>query len=174
MNKKERYKLYYERNKEAIKKRSLKYYYVNVDKIRLKRSKEKDLKAEYNKKWRKKNRALNRKQHNAYIKMKMRTDPNYRIAHYIRNRICTLLKKNKFEKSVYMLGCSIEELRKYLESKFKIGMSWDNHGKWHIDHIRPCASFDLTDSEQQKQCFHYTNLQPLWAKDNLSKGSKIV
>ena len=53
-------------------------------------------------------------------------------------------------------------------------MTWDNHGEWHIDHIKPCASFDLTDADQQRECFNYTNLQPLWAKDNLSKGAKIL
>ena len=54
-------------------------------------------------------------------------------------------------------------------------MTWENHGRygWHIDHIMPCSSFDLTDPEQQKKCFHYTNLQPLWAHENMSKGAKI-
>ena len=65
--------------------------------------------------------------------------------------------------------CSTDELNKHLESLFQQGMSWDNYGEWHIDHIRPCASFDLTDFEQQKQCFHYSNLQPLWAADNFAK-----
>lgn len=51
-------------------------------------------------------------------------------------------------------------------------MSWDNFGEWYIDHIKPCCSFDLTDIEQQKKCFHYTNLQPLWAIDNLKKSGK--
>ena len=62
----------------------------------------------------------------------------------------------------------------HLEKQFQPGMSWDNHGYdgWHVDHIRPCASFDLTDEEQVRKCFHYTNLQPLWAKDNLRKGSE--
>jgi hypothetical protein len=62
-----------------------------------------------------------------------------------------------------------------LQSKFKEVITWENHGKYagHIDHIIPCASFDLTDPEQQKKCFHYTNLQPLWAHENLSKGAKI-
>jgi hypothetical protein len=73
-----------------------------------------------------------------------------------------------------LLGCTIQELKIHLESQFEEGMSWENYSKagWHVDHIRPCASFDLTDPTQQKQCFHYSNLQPLWAKDNLSKGSK--
>lgn len=74
------------------------------------------------------------------------------------------------------LGCSFDELRSYLESKFTDGMTWENHSKhgWHIDHIKPCASFDLTKEDQIKICFHYSNLQPLWAKDNLSKGDKII
>jgi hypothetical protein len=72
------------------------------------------------------------------------------------------------------MGADIETVKKHLESLFKKGMSWENHGNegWHIDHIIPCAAFDLTDPKQQKKCFHYTNLQPLWAKDNLSKGDK--
>ena len=53
-------------------------------------------------------------------------------------------------------------------------MTWDNHGKWHIDHIKPCASFDLLHKKQQRKCFYYKNLQPLWAQENLSKGAKIV
>jgi len=81
----------------------------------------------------------------------------------------------KENKTVELLGCSIEECKSYLESKFIEGMSWDNHGLygWHIDHIIPCASFDLTDPAQQQKCFHYTNLQPLWAEENLKKGCKI-
>jgi hypothetical protein len=58
----------------------------------------------------------------------------------------------------------------HLKDHFLPEMNWDNYGAWHIDHIRPCASFDLTDPEQQKQCFHYTNLQPLWAADNIRKA----
>ena len=73
-----------------------------------------------------------------------------------------------------LIGCSYTDLRKHLENLFSPGMTWENNGRhgWHIDHIRPCASFDLTDPEQQKQCFHYTNLQPLWAKDNPAKSDK--
>lgn len=80
---------------------------------------------------------------------------------------------NKAFKSVELLGASWEVCIQWLEKQFKPGMNWSNHGLngWHIDHIRPCASFDLTDPLQQKQCFHYTNLQPLWADENLKKGS---
>jgi hypothetical protein len=73
-----------------------------------------------------------------------------------------------------LVGCSLEELQSHLENKFLPGMSWENHGKkgWHIDHIRPLSSFDLTKEEDQKSALHYTNLQPLWWKDNLIKGNK--
>ena len=70
-----------------------------------------------------------------------------------------------------LVGCTVQELRDHLESKFTDGMSWENHGEWHVDHIKPCASYALADEAQQKECFHYTNLQPLWANDNMSKGS---
>ena len=72
-----------------------------------------------------------------------------------------------------LVGCGIDFLKKHLESKFENGMTWDNYGVngWHMDHIKPCAAFDLTLDEQQKECFHYTNIQPLWAKDNVRKHS---
>lgn len=73
-----------------------------------------------------------------------------------------------------MIGCSIEELKQYLEKQFKEGMTWDNYGEWHIDHIIPCAAFDLTKEEEQLKCFNYTNLQPLWAEENEKKGDKII
>ena len=71
------------------------------------------------------------------------------------------------------LGCTPAELKAHLESLFLPGMTWENRARWHIDHIRPCASFDLTDPEQQRCCFHFTNLQPLWARDNLTKGARV-
>lgn len=61
----------------------------------------------------------------------------------------------------------------HLESLFKPGMSWENHGEWHIDHILPLASFDLTDEQQAAKACHYTNLQPLWASENMSKGARV-
>ena len=72
-----------------------------------------------------------------------------------------------------LLGCTIEEMRTFLEAEFEEGMTWENHGEWHVDHIRPCASFNLEYPEEQKKCFHWTNLQPLWAADNLAKGDRL-
>jgi len=110
-----------------------------------------------------------------YRKFKTLTDPNYRIRRNLRTRIkCALDGKLKHSKTMELLGCSIESFRKHLEERFQPNMGWHNYGSWHIDHIRPCASFDLIDPEQQKQCFHYTNTQPLWAVDNMKKGNKLV
>jgi len=110
-----------------------------------------------------------------YRKKLYDSDLNFKIAHILRTRLGQALKgQNKSASTLELLGCTIEFLKEYLASQFQEGMSWDNYSYdvWHIDHIRPCSSFDLTDPEQQKQCFHYTNLQPLWAKDNFSKGAK--
>ncbi len=89
---------------------------------------------------------------------------------------CRLRRKRikKNEGTIALLGCSIVELKTYLESLFQPGMSWENYGygydKWNVDHIRPCASFDLANQEQQKICFHWTNLQPLWQTENMLKA----
>lgn len=102
-----------------------------------------------------------------------KADKNYRLLHTIRNRIRIAIKKNcKSTSSKQLLGCDISFLKTYISNLFQPGMSWSNYGKWHLDHIVPCSYFDLSKQEAQEKCFHYTNLQPLWAKDNLSKGSK--
>jgi len=75
-------------------------------------------------------------------------------------------------RTMELVGCSPEFLRKHLERRFQRGMTWLNFGQWQIDHIRPCASFDLRNEDQQRECFHYTNLQPLWASQNYKKSDK--
>lgn len=79
--------------------------------------------------------------------------------------------KLKAATTMELVGCSADDLRAHLERQFTDGMTWGNYGDWHVDHVRPCSSFELTDPAQQRECFHWSNLQPLWAPDNLSKGS---
>ena len=106
---------------------------------------------------------------------KYKLDYNYKLKCLLRGR-ARLITQNIATKSattLELIGSSVPFVRKWIESQFVDGMSWDNHGEWHIDHIRPCASFDLSDPEQQKECFNYKNLQPLWAEDNLRKGDSF-
>jgi len=110
-----------------------------------------------------------------WCKKQYETNPQYVLAARLRSRTKKAIKYQGGYKSATtekLLGCTFEEAKIHIEKQFLEGMSWENHGEWHIDHIRPCASFDLTDPEQQKLCCHYTNLQPLWAHDNLSKHDK--
>jgi hypothetical protein len=108
--------------------------------------------------------------------IKRRTDVQFACRLRIRNRIRKILLRVPTDggKSDYieLLGCPISEFIHYLESKFAPGMTWENRNEWHIDHKRPLRSFDLTDPVQHAAAFHYTNLQPLWALDNLRKGAR--
>lgn len=108
-----------------------------------------------------------------YQRRKEASDPAYRLARRLRKRVWDAIAKGyKSQKTMELIGCRIEALMQHLEKQFTDGMTWDNYGYWHVDHIRPCDSFDLTDLEQQKECFHFSNLQPLWAEDNIRKGAK--
>lgn len=105
-----------------------------------------------------------------------RSTPEGRLTKILRQRLYDLVKRGKATrgKALSMVGCSVATLRLHLESRFKRGMTWGNYGKrWHIDHVIPCSKFDLTQSEQLAQCFHYSNLQPLWAIHNWAKGDSI-
>jgi len=108
-----------------------------------------------------------------YMRRRLKTDVSFRVRHNLRTRLSVAVT-SKFKKCSLsiLLGCSIQQVRTYLESKFTEGMTWANYGKGHIDHVKPCALFDLSKIEEQMICFNYTNLQPLWAKDNLKKGAK--
>lgn len=102
------------------------------------------------------------------------SDIQFRIACCLRSRLTKLIKSCKVGSSVFDLGCSLADFREYIESKFKSGMSWDNHGEWHLDHIRPLASFDLSNRDEFLKAVHFTNIQPLWALENKIKGAKYV
>lgn len=112
--------------------------------------------------------------HNQQIRNKRINNNQFRLKKVLSSKLSQELSGiRKTRNSQKLLGCSIDKLRECLESKFQPGMSWNNYGEWHIDHIKPCRSFDLSIESEQLKCFHYTNLQPLWAKDNLSKSDYL-
>ncbi len=132
----------------------------------------------YHKEWRDRTRGRTdvveaRRQNYRNWYHRTKNDPQTKIKHNLRARMAKAVTRNqKAGSAVRNLGCSIEFLQGYLTGQFDPGMSWDNHGDWHIDHIQPLASFDLTDPEQFRQAAHYSNLRPLWASENLSKGAR--
>lgn len=110
-----------------------------------------------------------------YEKERKKTDPTFKLLKTLRSRLSNAIKNKggkKCNTTMNLTGCDLAFFKGYLEAKFTEGMTWENHGKWHIDHIKPCCSYNLEDEEEQKKCFYYTNLQPLWARDNLVKGGK--
>ena len=156
---KEERKQYYLDNKEKIKQYKKQYYLDNQKKI---------------KKWKLNNKEKIRKTRREYEKNRLKTDPIFKIIRYQRRRMRAVLKGEfKCKSTIELLGCSAEYCWNHLEQQFKPGMTRDNYGLWHVDHILPCVSFDLSNPKQQKKCFHYTNLQPLWAVDNMKKGAKL-
>lgn len=182
---------YHKQNREKRKANMAKYYQRNTDKFaeygqkRYQENKKEILAqcAEYRSKNKDKLRAYfkdytkkNLDKINERNKVRKKTDPSFKVRCNLRSRLSFILKNEKKSDSTEkLLGCTYEEARQHLENQFADGMSWDNYGMygWHIDHIIPCASFDMTDPEQQRKCFHYTNLQPLWAEDNLRKSDKL-
>ena len=106
---------------------------------------------------------------------KRNTDPLYRTQCNIRRRVCEIFAKNNLKKprkTEHLVGCSWETAMKHLEKQFVDGMSWDNRHLWHVDHIIP-LDIAKTEDEIIKLC-HYTNLQPLWAADNIAKSNKLL
>jgi hypothetical protein len=123
--------------------------------------------------WRNNNREYFREHQRKYKALKRKNDPIFRITANLRVRLRKAIKGiNKSKKTMELLGCNIEEFKEHIKKKFKKGMTWNNYGKWELDHIKPCCSFNLIDLEQQKQCFHHTNIQPLWKKEHRQKTAE--
>ena len=121
------------------------------------------------------NREAKARRDRAYVTERMKTDPMFRLAYAARNRIFYAMRRRsvaKQGKTRDLLGCDWETLRAHLERRFHAGMTWDNYGEWHVDHIVPLASAET--AEQLHALCHYTNLQPLWAADNIRKGARLV
>ena len=151
-------KIYRENNKEKAKIYRDKYNLNNKEKVKF--SKEKY-------------RINNKEKINNYVKNRYQKENNFKLKMLLRHRIYMALKGiAKSKKTKDLLGCTVEQLWIHLEKSFKPGMTRENYGKWHIDHIRPCASFDLSNPEEQAKCFHHTNLQALWSHENILKGNK--
>lgn len=111
----------------------------------------------------------------AYEKQRRASNPNAKLAHRLRERLRQALRgKVKSGSAVKLLGCSIDEARAHIEAQFAPGMSWENAGVWHVDHIKPLASFDLEDPDQLAEACCFKNLQPLWAPENQRKGARIL
>lgn len=174
-------KQYYEENKEIILKKRREYVEKNKEKINLAKQQYYQQNREHLCLKGRENRKKRKKKINEYNNKCYKEDIEFRLGKLFRTRLNEVLRKNlatKKESSFKLLGISVTGLVKHIESLWTSGMSWDNYGQWrvgqpmtwHIDHIKPCNAFDLTDPEQQKICFHYTNLQPLWAIDNIRKG----
>ena len=172
-------KKYLEAQKKSLKKSRKKHYKKNKLKYYAKKynriftlndlSKLKKLK-----KIKRANRNKYTKEKSKYMYEYLKTHLNVKIGSIFRQRIWRILKgKNVVFNMEEIIGCTLMELKIYLENKFQKNMSWNNYGQfgWHIDHIEPCCNFDFSNIEQLKKCFHYTNLQPLWWMDNLKKGS---
>jgi hypothetical protein len=186
---------YYEKNKEKVISQTRQYYEENKDEVNARKKEYNKENEEYfgvlrKKYWRDNKYILgpknkeryetnkgtyNKNHYQNWKKPKYHNDVEFRLKEVLSARIRQALNHNyKSESTMDLIGCSIPELRLHLEKKFKEGMSWDNHSinGWHIDHIIPCDSFDLTNPYEQKKCFHYSNLQPLWMVDNIRKGAK--
>jgi hypothetical protein len=163
-------KKYRLKNKERNRERRILYYKNNPNKYEEKKLKQNQQQKIYAKQ--------NREKINLYIRNKRKITPTWIIRDRVRSRVYQVLIKRNVKKcnsTLNLLGIdNINILKNHLEKQFKKDMTWDNYGLWHIDHIKPCASFDLVCPVQQLSCFHYKNLQPLWASENMSKGSKLI
>ena len=178
LRKKEAYMIYQRNWRKHNPKYQAKWKQKNPDYQAEWRQKNPDYQAEWKQKnpdyradWRRKNP----KYMSEYIMRRYHTDPAFRMLKIMRSRIYAALKAHgaaKRSRTVEYIGCTPDELRAHLEKQFTGDMSWSNHGQlWHVDHIRPCASYDHTDDAQVRKCHHYSNLQPMLGPENLSKGS---
>lgn len=176
-------KKYYHKNKDRIKNNTKKYQEINKIKLNKKaqiyRENNKKKFKEYIKIYRIKNKCIIKKQVLKYTQKRKKNDKGFHILLNQRTRLHHALKGlTKSNRTIILLGCEIDYLLYHLQKQFKKNMSWDNYGygkgKWVIDHIQPCCSFDLSKESEQRKCFHYTNLQPLWWEKNKIKRSQDV
>ena len=163
---KSRSKEYYEENKEVL---------LEKASARYAEKREECLKKRKDRYW--KDVEETRRKASEYIRKRNLNDEAFRLLGNMRSRLRIAMRDQgtmKVETSLRLFGCSADELKAHIESQFTDGMSWENYGihGWHVDHIKPCSSFDFSLDSEQRECFHYSNLHPLWAEDNLRKSNK--
>ncbi len=162
----ERYAKKVKENPELVKQKRRNYYDKNRNTI-LKKAKIKT------REYYKNNKEIIIQKNKEYVKNRLKTDACFRMRKSLGCRIRNIIKKQntkKVDKTINLIGCSLNELKTYIESLFTKGMTWENHGNngWHIDHIIPCNNFDLTKKEEQYKCFNYKNLRPLWSTTEIA------
>jgi DNA mismatch repair ATPase MutL len=179
---KEKNKKYRENNKEKIREYNKEYFKEynkeNNEKRKEWRIQNKEHLKKYSTKYNKENNEKNKEWRRLYDKERKNIDPIYKLICNLRNNICVAFKRgcnNQFRKNAKtetILGCTFQEFRLHIEKQFKEGMTFENYGKWHLDHIYP-VSF-AKDEKHLIELNHYTNFQPLWAQENLKKSNKIL
>lgn len=169
------HRAYAERNQEHVQRYQRAYKVKNAERLRLARRTE-TAKVKHRARamsfYRAHQRELQAKRRERY-----RKSPEFRLRVLLQSRLIYALRSQSVAKTAgtkELVGCDLSFLRRHIEKQFKPGMTWDNHGEWHIDHIKPCASFCLLDPGQQRLCFHWRNLQPLWKLDNMRKGATVT
>lgn len=159
-----------QRCKECQKKYAMAWQRNNPDRVRETRKRSRAKHLEKNRQrvrtWLDENKERRRAYRRDYCRNRYKTDDAYRLSVSLRNRL-----KVKNGSAIKDLGCSIVEFKLYIEHQFQEGMNWNNHGEWHLDHVLPLSSFDLTNRMELLEACNWLNIQPLWAKDNLRKGN---
>lgn len=165
-------------NKTKIRKYQNTYRLNNKEKMKQWRIENRDKIEQY----KIKNKKKISERHSTHTKHRYNTNVKFKIKYLLRTRVYKALKgENKSLPTMFLIGCEIDYFMYHIQCQFTKRMNWDNHGagnhgkgmkEWHIDHIKPCDSFDLSKPLQQRKCFHYSNMQPLWATINLQKRYK--
>jgi hypothetical protein len=165
-------KQYQNISKDQIKKYQQSWYLDNKENLKNEYKSEKENRLLYQKEYYQNNKEKRNEYSKHYNKNRYNRDIEFRLSISLRTRIIAALKGNfKGDKTLKLLGCTIEDFKLHLEKQFLPEMNWENHGiVWEIDHIKPCASFDLTDVNQQKECFHYVNQYPLFKTTDIAKS----
>jgi len=172
---KKSFEKYRKEHKDQIKEGRKRYYKLNKKRLKKYREEHKEYFKNYSFK--------NKEKLNKNIRLRKKHDIHFKIVTNLRTRLSQAIKQNiKSGHTIKLIGCTIKQLKQHLEKRFKSGMNWNNYGRgcngkgmqeWHIDHVKPCCTFDLSKPSEQRKCFHYTNLQPLWAKENREKWNNF-